>query len=163
MTTIVNVTRMAGRLQKEIRQRKPFVSLEEETYLNLVRTADALSRELELVLQPHGITGTQYNVLRILRGAGAEGSTCSGISERLLAYDPDVTRLLDRLEKTSLVQRQRSTTDRRVVMTTITPAGLELLAKLDGPIESQLRRQFEKISRERLRQLIADLEEIRSR
>ena len=154
---------MAGKLQAEIRQRKPFVSLEEETFLNLVRTADALSRELELVLQPHGITGTQYNVLRILRGAGDEGATCSGISERLLAYDPDVTRLLDRLEKMQLVQRQRSTTDRRVVMTTITPAGLELLTKLDAPMAAQLRRQFEKIGRDRLRALIADLEEIRSR
>ncbi len=154
---------MAGKLQAEIRQRKPFVSIEEETYLNLVRTADALTRELELQLQPHGLTSTQYNVLRILRGAGAEGSTCSGISERLLAYDPDVTRLLDRLEKAQLVERSRSTTDRRVVMTTITKAGLDLLAKLEGPLEALLRRQFKGIARERLRQLIADLEEIRSR
>ena len=154
---------MAGKLQAEIRQRKPFVSVEEETYLNLVRTADALTRELELLLQPYGLTTTQYNVLRILRGAGEEGSTCSGISERLLAFDPDVTRLLDRLEKVQLVQRSRSTTDRRVVMTTITPGGLELLAKLDEPVESRLRQQFKGIGRERLRQLIADLEEIRSR
>ena len=154
---------MAGKLQAEIRQRKPFVSLEEETYLNLVRTADALTRDLELLLQPYGLTSTQYNVLRILRGAGEEGATCSGISERLLAYDPDVTRLLDRLEKVQLVQRTRSTTDRRVVMTTITPAGLELLAKLDGPVESLLKQQFQGIGRERLRQLIADLEEIRSK
>jgi DNA-binding MarR family transcriptional regulator len=153
---------MAGKLQAEIRQRKPFVSLEEETYLNLVRTADALARQLELLLQPHGVTNTQYNVLRILRGAGGEGSTCSAISERLLAFDPDVTRLLDRLEKAQLVQRQRSTSDRRVVLTTITQAGLDLLARLDEPVETQLRRQFAKISRERLRQLVADLEEIRS-
>jgi DNA-binding MarR family transcriptional regulator len=154
---------MAGKLQAEIRQRKPFVSVEEETYLNLVRTADALTRELELLLQPYGLTSTQYNVLRILRGAGEEGSTCSGISERLLAFDPDVTRLLDRLEKVQLVQRSRSTTDRRVVLTTITPGGLELLAKLDEPVEARLRQQFKGIGRERLRQLIADLEEIRSR
>ncbi len=154
---------MVGKLQAEIRQRKPFVSLEEETYLNLVRTADALTRELELLLQPYGLTSTQYNVLRILRGAGEEGSTCSGISERLLAYDPDVTRLLDRLEKVQLVQRSRSTTDRRVVMTIITPAGLELLASLDEPVESLLKQQFQGIGRERLRQLIADLEEIRSK
>jgi DNA-binding MarR family transcriptional regulator len=154
---------MAGRLQAEIRQRKPFVSPEEETYLNLVRTADALTRELELLLQPFGLTSTQYNVLRILRGAGEEGATCSGISERLLAFDPDVTRLLDRLEKVQLVQRSRSTTDRRVVMTTITPAGLELLEKLDQPLETLLRQQFRGIGRERLRQLIADLEEIRTR
>ena len=154
---------MAGKLQAEIRQRKPFVSLEEETFLNLVRTADALSRELELVLQPHGITGTQYNVLRILRGAGEEGATCSGISERLLAYDPDVTRLLDRLEKVQLVQRARSTTDRRVVMTTITDAGLDLLGRLDEPLKALLKQQFKGVGRDRLTHLIADLEEIRER
>lgn len=154
---------MAGKLQAEIRQRKPFGSLEEETYLNLVRTADALSREIELLLQPYGLTGTQYNVLRILRGAGEEGATCSGISERMLAFDPDVTRLLDRLEKLQFVQRIRSTTDRRVVITTITPSGLELLGKLDEPLESLLKQQFKEIGRERMRQLIADLEEIRSR
>lgn len=154
---------MAGKLQAEIRQRKPFVSLEEETYLNLVRTADALTRELELLLQPHGITTTQYNVLRILRGAGADGATCSAISERLLAFDPDVTRLLDRMEKAQLVQRARSVTDRRVVLTTITPTGLELLARLDGPLENLLKQQFRTLSRARLTQLIADLEEIRNR
>ena len=154
---------MAGKLQAEIRQRKPFVSLEEETYLNLVRTADALTRELELLLQPHGITTTQYNVLRILRGAGEEGATCSAISERLLAFDPDVTRLLDRLEKVHLVQRARSLTDRRVVMTTITPAGLQLLARLDEPLASLLKQQFKGIGKARLTQLVADLEEIRSR
>lgn len=154
---------MAGKLQAEIRQRKPFVSLEEETYLNLVRTADALTRELELLLQPHGITTTQYNVLRILRGAGAEGATCSAISERLLAFDPDVTRLLDRMEKAQLVQRTRSVTDRRVVLTTITPTGLELLARLDEPLENLVKQQFKALSRARLTQLIADLEEIRNR
>lgn len=154
---------MAGKLQAEIRQRKPFVSLEEETYLNLVRTADALTRELELVLQPHGITTTQYNVLRILRGAGADGATCSAISDRLLAFDPDVTRLLDRMEKAGLVQRARSVTDRRVVLTTITPTGLELLARLDEPLEQLVKQQFKALSRARLTQLVADLEEIRNR
>ncbi|HVG25761.1 MAG TPA: MarR family transcriptional regulator [Thermoanaerobaculia bacterium] len=154
---------MTGKLQAEIRQRKPFVSLEEETYLNLVRTADALTRDLELLLQPYALTSTQYNVLRILRGAGREGATCSGISERLLAYDPDVTRLLDRLEKVQLVQRSRSTTDRRVVLTTITAAGLALLEKLDGPLASLLKKQFQRIAPQRLQQLIADLEEIRSK
>jgi DNA-binding MarR family transcriptional regulator len=154
---------MAGKLQAEIRQRKPFVSLEEETYLNLVRTADALTRELDLVLQPHGITTTQYNVLRILRGAGADGATCSAISDRLLAFDPDVTRLLDRIEKAGLVQRTRSVTDRRVVLTTITPRGLELLARLDEPLEQLVKQQFKALSRARLTQLIADLEEIRNR
>lgn len=154
---------MTGKLQAEIRQKKPFGSLEEEVYLNLVRTADALTRELELALQPHGLTGTQYNVLRILRGAGEEGSTCSGISERMLAFDPDVTRLLDRLEKAGFVQRQRSVTDRRVVMTTITEKGLDLLARLDEPLKLLLRQQFKAVGRDRLTRLIEDLEEVRTR
>ena len=154
---------MGGKLQAEIRQRKPFVSVEEEAYLNLVRTADALSRELELFLQPHGLTATQYNVLRILRGAGPEGATCSGISERMLAYDPDVTRILDRLEKIDMIQRARSVTDRRVVMTTITQSGLDLLAALDEPLEGLLKKQFRTLNKARLAQLITDLEEIRSR
>ena len=154
---------MVGKLQAEIRQRKPFASLEEEVFLNLVRTADFLQREVELALQSSGLTSTQYNVLRILRGAGPEGATCSGISERLLAYDPDVTRLLDRMEKAALVQRTRSTTDRRVVLTTITKAGLDLLAKLDAPLEALMRQQFKGFGRERLRQIVADLEEIRTR
>jgi DNA-binding MarR family transcriptional regulator len=154
---------MAGKLQAEIRQKKAFESIEEETYLNLVRTVETLTRELELMLQPHALTGTQYNVLRILRGTGEEGATCSAISERLLAFDPDVTRLLDRLEKAKLVRRARSETDRRVVMTTITPAGLELLEKLDQPLKDLLRRQFQPVGRARLTQLIEDLEEIRTR
>jgi len=154
---------MAGKLQAEIRQKRPFESLEEETYLNLVRTADTLRREIELALQPYGLTGTQYNVLRILRGAGQEGATCSAISERLLAFDPDVTRLLDRLEKIELVTRARSVTDRRVVMTHITEPGLELLKKLDGPLKALLTLQFQRVGRERLPLLIENLEELRTR
>ena len=154
---------MAGKLLAEIRQKTPFVSLEEETYLNLVRTADTLTREIELALQPHGLTGTQYNVLRILRGAGEEGATCSAISERLLAFDPDVTRLLDRLEKVKLVRRARSETDRRVVMTTITTAGLDLLEKLDEPLKGLLKLQFKRVGRDHLPRLIEDLEELRTR
>lgn len=154
---------MGTRLQAEIGQKKPFVSLEEEAYLNLVRTADTLTRELELMVQPHGITPTQYNVLRILRGAGDEGATCTAISERLLAFDPDVTRLLDRLEKSRLVTRKRSLTDRRVVMTNITEAGLQVLSELDAPLKALLRRQFKAISREHLTRLIEDLELVRAR
>jgi DNA-binding MarR family transcriptional regulator len=154
---------MTGKLQAEIRQKKPFVSVEEEAFLNLVRTTEALAREHELMLQPHGLTGTQYNVLRILRGAGEEGATCSEISERMLAFDPDVTRLADRLEKAGLVRRERSVSDRRVVMTTITPKGLELLARLDEPLKQLLRQQFKRLGRERLTRLIEDLEEVRTR
>ena len=153
---------MPGKLKEEIQQEKPFVSPAEEAYLNLVRTADALTRDLEAILQPHGITSTQYNVLRILRGAGDAGATCTGVSERLLAYDPDVTRLLDRLEKAGLVRRERSTRDRRVVMAFITQAGLEVLAKLDQPLQELLERQFRPLADERIAQLIEDLERLRS-
>ncbi len=154
---------MAGKLQAEIQQRKPFESLAEEVYLNLVRTADALTRELELTLQPHGLTGTQYNVLRILRGAGKEGATCSAISERMIAFDPDVTRLLDRLEKAGWALRARSEADRRVVRTTITSAGLELLGRLDQPLKLLLQQQLKRVGRDRLPRLIEDLEDLRTR
>lgn len=154
---------MAGKLQAEIQQRKPFESLEEEMYLNLVRTADALTRELELTLQPFGLTGTQYNVLRILRGAGEEGATCSAISERMIAFDPDVTRLLDRLEKAGWALRARSRADRRVVLTTITTAGLELLGRLDQPLKRLLQQQLKRVGRDRLPRLIEDLEDLRTR
>lgn len=154
---------MPGKLKEEIQQQKPFVSAAQEAYLNLVRTADALTRDLERLLQPHAITSTQYNVLRILRGAGEAGATCTGVSERLLAYDPDVTRLLDRLEKVGLVRRERSTKDRRVVMAYITAEGLEMLARLDGPLEELLERQFRPLKKERIEQLIADLEQLRGR
>ncbi|HEY0140408.1 MAG TPA: MarR family transcriptional regulator [Thermoanaerobaculia bacterium] len=153
---------MPGKLKEEIHQQKPFVSAAEEAYLNLVRTADALTRDLDRILQPHGLTSTQYNVLRILRGAGEAGATCSGVSDRLLAYDPDVTRLLDRLEKAALVRRERSTKDRRVVMAFITDVGLQILTKLDQPLEALLERQFRPLKKERIAQLIEDLEQLRS-
>ena len=94
---------MAGRLQKEIRQTKPFASLEEEIFLNLQRTAEVLMRRLTEELKPSDLTPTQYNVLRILRGAEPDGLPCREISARMVTHDPDVTRLLDRLEKRGLV------------------------------------------------------------
>lgn len=152
---------MPGKLKDEIHQQKPFISASEEAYLNLVRTADALTRDLERLLQPHALTSTQYNVLRILRGAGEAGATCTGVAERLLAYDPDVTRLLDRLEKVGLVRRERSTKDRRVVMAFVTDAGLEILAKLDEPLAELLERQFRPLKKEQIEQLIDTLERLR--
>src|SRR4029079_5455628 len=99
---------MAGRLQKEIQQTRPFGSLEEEAFLGLQRTADALARRAYDVLKPSGLSATQYNVLRILRGAGEAGLACGEIGERMITRDPDITRLLDRLEARHLIARARS-------------------------------------------------------
>ena len=111
------------RLQTEIQQTKPFESFEEETFLNLQRTAEALMHGLEAGLKPAGLSPSQYNVLRILRGAGAEGLACGGIAERMVTRDPDMTRLLDRLEARGLVMRARDRADRRVITVRITPEG----------------------------------------
>ncbi|MGE0039740.1 MAG: MarR family winged helix-turn-helix transcriptional regulator [Vicinamibacterales bacterium] len=123
-----------GRLQGEIKQTRPFRSGAEEAYLNLVRTTDVLTREIAGFLKPYGLSEAQYNVLRILRGAGDEGHTCSEVGQRLITRDPDVTRLLDRLERRDLIARSRDNRDRRVVTIRITRAGLDLLDELDGPM-----------------------------
>ena len=114
-------------LQAELKQNVPFRSREQEAYLALLRTADALQTSVEAKLGEFGLTGTQYNALRILRGAGPEGLPCSEIGERMITRDPDVTRLLNRLEKRGLVRRTRAHADRRVVRGIITAAGLKLL------------------------------------
>lgn len=151
-----------GRLQCEIKQTKPFESLESEVYLNLARTADVLQRwEVEL-LKPHDLTASQYNILRILRGAGGEGHRCAEIGARMISRDPDITRLLDRLEKRGLVRRARDTKDRRVVMTCITEEGTALLAKLDEPVESTQRRLLGHMSRTDLETLNRLLEAARA-
>lgn len=125
-------------LKEEIRQTRPFVSLEEEAFLNLQRTANALLQAVTRRLKEHSLTPTQYNVLRILRGSHPETLTCGDIGSRMVTPDPDVTRLLDRLEKRGLVTRARDRTDRRVVRGGITDEGLELLAALDGPVPAWL-------------------------
>ncbi len=125
---------MARDIQSEIKQRKPFTCREEELMLNILRTADQLQRRMVELLKTAELSGTQYNVLRILRGAGAEGLACGEISERMVTRDPDITRLLDRLEKRGLVARAREREDRRVVTARIAPGGLELLKKLDEPV-----------------------------
>ena len=125
---------MARGLQEEIKQSRPFRSREEEAYLTLVRTADVLTRRVGDQIKDFNISETQYNVLRILRGAGPDGHPCSEVGARLLTRDPDVTRLLDRLEKRGLVTRARDASDRRVVTIRITPDGLALLDQLDAPM-----------------------------
>jgi MarR family transcriptional regulator, organic hydroperoxide resistance regulator len=154
---------MARGLKEELKQNAPFRSREQEAYLSLLRTADALQTSVEAKLNEFGLTGTQYNALRILRGAGAEGLPCSEIGERMITRDPDVTRLLNRLEKRGFVKRVRGKTDRRVICGKITAAGLGLLAEMDEPIEKHGRAILKHVGQESLRQLIELLELIRNR
>jgi len=137
--TIVVITnilsRLARTIQDEIKQTKPFATPEEEAAVSLERTAGRLAWQLAESLKPHGISPTQYNALRILRGAGKQGWACSEIAERMINRDPDITRLLDRLERRGLVERSRGKKDRRVITARITSVGLELLSKLDRPVE----------------------------
>lgn len=124
-------------LKDEIKQSRPFTTTAEEATLNIVRTAEFLRSAFAESLKPHGITGTQYNVLRILRGAGSEGLPCGQIAERMVTQDSDITRLLDRLSGMGLIARGRSEQDRRVVTAVITPEGRKLLTRLD-PVVLQL-------------------------
>ena len=152
---------MARRLQAEIKQNKPFACLEEEAYLNLLRTADALFRDEEALLKPLDLSPPQYNVLRILRGAGSYGLACREVGERLLTRDPDITRLMDRLEHRGLVRRTREQKDRRVITTRITEEGLGLLKQLDRPIAELHRRQLGHLGSKRLQALVELLESAR--
>jgi DNA-binding MarR family transcriptional regulator len=145
---------MASNLRHEIKQSKPFTSVEAETHLNIERTAAVLGHAFAERLKPYGITSTQYNVLRILRGAGAEGLCRNEVRDRLVAQVPDVTRLLDRLEASGLIERARGTTDRRLVSTKITPAGLKLLEQLDEPVVEMHRKLLGHMAPEQLRSLI---------
>jgi len=122
-------------IQAELRQTKPFATPEEEAVVSLARTAGLFEWQMSEMLKPHGISPTQYNALRILRGAGKQGWACSEIGERMINRDPDITRLLDRLERRGLVERSREKKDRRVITARITPAGLDLLGTLDRPLE----------------------------
>lgn len=152
---------MTRRLAEEIKQRRPFGSLEEEVTLGLARTADAMARAADEVLKASGLTGTQYNVLRILRGAGSAGLSCGEVGSRMITRDPDLTRLLDRLEARELVTRARDGGDRRVVTTRITTAGLALLAELDAPVLAQHRKSLGHLGQEKLKALAQLLDEAR--
>ena len=136
---------------------------EQRVFLALLKTSNALGLEAEQLIKSTGLTGTQYNVLRILRGAQPEGLACRSIGDRMLSQDPDMTRLLDRLEKRGLITRERLKDDRRVVKTHITPEGLEVLKPLDQPLRELHKRQFRHMSAARLKILSELLEEIRVR
>jgi DNA-binding MarR family transcriptional regulator len=139
---------------------RPVVCPEEVAYLDLARTAEVLSRPVTQLLKAEDLSSTQYNVLRILRGSPA-GLTCGEIGNRMITHDPDITRLLDRLEKRKLISRVRDTRDRRVVLARIEPAGLALLARLDGPVRAAHRKLLGHLGPVRLRALARLLEACR--
>jgi DNA-binding MarR family transcriptional regulator len=141
----------------------PAVSLENRVFVALLQAADTLGQEAEQLLKAAGLTGAQYNVLRILRGAEPQGLPCRGIGDRMISHDPDMTRLLDRLEKRGLITRERQTDDRRVVKTRITPQALSLLKTMDQPVRELHKRQFRHMSNARLKVLSDLLEEARVR
>jgi DNA-binding MarR family transcriptional regulator len=152
---------MSRGLQAELKQKIPFTSREAEVYLSLLRTTDALQTQVEAQLKEFCLTGTQYNALRILRGAGPEGLPCREIGERMITRDPDITRLLDRLEDRGFVQRTRARHDRRVIYGRITAAGLKLLRAMDMPLEKFGREMLRHVGQEKLKQLIELLELVR--
>jgi DNA-binding MarR family transcriptional regulator len=152
---------VSGKLAKEIRQTKPFQSREEEALLNLGRTWEFLQKHVADLMKEHGLTTTQYNMLRILRGAGPDGVTCSQATERMLSPDPDITRLLDRMETQGLIRRDRTPEDRRIVIARITDRGLELANHIDGPLHQLLQQCLGRVGRQRLKDLIDTLEALR--
>ena len=132
-------------------------------FLSIVQAAEEMQRGLAELLKAHDLSIAQYNVLRILRGAGPEGATCGTVSENLIRHDPDVTRLVDRLDQRGLVDRARDTKDRRVVRTRITRAGAALLAALDDPVDELHARQLGHVGSKRLADLVALLDETRAK
>jgi DNA-binding MarR family transcriptional regulator len=152
---------MARSIQAELKQRKPFRTLEEEAAVSLARTAAVLEYAVADLLRHHGLTPTQYNVLRILRGAEPDGLGRNEVRERLVFKVSDATRLLDRLEEMGLVERTRGGEDRRVVVARITRKGLDLLAPLDGEIERFHRQKLGHIGQRKLRTLLSLLAQAR--
>lgn len=145
-------------LKREIAQERPFSSIHEETFLNLLRTSDCLHRAFQRRSRDWGVTSTQYNVLRILRGAQPRGLTCSAIGDRMITAVPDITRLLARLKALKLIRQQRDRQDRRVVWTQISEAGLKLLHEMDPVIQLAPRELLGHLSKAELAELTRLLE-----
>ena len=152
---------MSPGLQVELKQRKPFRSLEHEAMLSIARTAALLDHGTAEALKPWGLTPTQYNALRILRGADPEGLCRNEVRDRLIARVPDATRLLDRLDEMGLVRREREGDDRRFVRNRITRTGLDLLRRLDNVILDLHARQLGHLGERKLRTLVALLGDAR--
>ncbi len=154
---------MAQGLQSDIQQKKPFRSIYEEAGLNIFRSASLLDDEGSRLFKAAGVTGPQYNVLRILKGSESTGLCRNDVRDRMLTRMPDMTRLLDRMEEAGLVKRERSESDRRHVTTHITAAGKRLLKDLEGPVARLQEKQFGHMSEKELRQLIELLTKARSK
>jgi len=148
-------------LKSEIGQSSPFSSVEEEAILNLMRTSDCLQRAFQQKIRRWGLTSTQYNVLRILRGAQPGGLTCAAIGERMVAMEPDITRLLGRLKRLRLIRQHRDREDRRVVWTQISESGLQLLQAMDPVIQRTPPELLGHLSPEELEEMIRLLERAR--
>ncbi len=142
-----------SRLRKELQQTRPFQSLEQETQLNLLRTAGVLQAPFEQLFKEHQLSEPLYNVLRILRGQDGTGLACSHIGDRMLTRVPDITRLVDRLIKRDLAVRERSADDRRVVLISITKTGLALLAQLDEPLNALHKKSLGHLSAREMKEL----------
>lgn len=148
------ISPVTGELQSEIKQNRPFSSLEEEVFLNLQRTANILTGKIADVLKPFDLSNIQYNVLRILRGS-RKGLACSEIGERLVTKDSDITRLIDRLEKRGLVTRERYEKDKRVIIVKITDSGMQVLQALDDDMAAAPRKHLGHLGKEMLEKLNA--------
>ena len=151
---------MSGKLKREIKQTKPFNTVQEELVLTLGRVADQIVVPMNEVLRGAALSPSQYNILRILRGAGEEGLPCGEISERMVRRDPDLTRLLDRMETRGLVRRARDTKDRRVVRAWATEDAFALLATLDQPVVDSLKAALAHVPVTHQRELLRLLEEL---
>ena len=153
---------MAGKNQADLwKTRTP--GMPEEAYLAVLRTADDLQAAVSGLLKHYGLSPTQYTALRILRGAGEDGLPCSQVGERMIHRDPDITRLLDRLEARGLIARSRGKQDRRKIFARISHAGLVLLRKLDQPVEDFIRQLLGGVEENQLRSAIRFLDDLRSR
>lgn len=152
-----------GKLLAELKQNKPFESLEDEAFINVIRTAEALMRKHTEFLKAYELTPSQFNVLRILRGAGTDGLICREIGERMVAFDPDVTKLLDRLEARELIVREREQKDRRVITVRISDEGLNVLKNMDRPIVEYTKNLLGHMDAEKLRALSELAEEAREK
>jgi DNA-binding MarR family transcriptional regulator len=154
---------VTNKLKAEIRQNKPFSGLEQEALLNIRRTSGYVEHVTQQILKQQGLTDSQYNVLRILRGAGPDGLRCTEIGERMITPEPDVTRLVARLQRRRLVARHRDTRDRRVVNIRISPAGNAVLQDLDPVVEASGKTMLGHLTPDKLTALIDLLEEVRPR
>jgi DNA-binding MarR family transcriptional regulator len=148
-------------LQFELKQKTPFSLPEEELYLSLLRTVEGLKKRVDLMMDAQGLSGPQYNVLRILRGSEPTGLPCGEIGMRMVTRDSDITRILDRLEKKGWSTRTRNREDKRVVLARITPKGLSLLKSLDVPIVELHKLQLGVLGKTEIKSQVKALETIR--